>query len=613
MLNKQKRAQVTIFIIVAVLIVLGIIIYFMVRSVYVEELPRELQPAYDVYLDCIQGHAEQGVAFLGEQGGHIELPEFVPGSQYMPFSSQLDFLGQPVPYWMYVSGNNLLKEQVPTKTEMEKELEDYVESRLEECDFSDFNTQGYDIFVEVGEVSVDIKELSVELSVDNLFTIYFEDQSAKVSSHKVSFNTKLGKFYKLALDVYNFEKSTMFLEEYALDVLKLNVPVTGVDVSCSPRIFVDDIIRENLTSALETNVMMLKLKGDYYELANKENEYYVTDIGDDVGENVNFIYSSDWPTRVEIYGDRVVEPVGLQEGLGVLGFCYVPYHLVYDVDFPVLIQFYDGEEIFQFPIAVVIDKTQARNALPSTAGTSIEPEVCEYKNQEVTIYTYDSNLNSVEADIKFKCLNSECRIGKTSIEGGEAVLNENLPQCVNGFIVASAEGYADAKYQISTNTESSASLIMNKLYDVQLDLGNVDKAMVSFKSDGHTASVMYPVQKDVELIEGYYNVSVYAYKNSSLKFPATSDRKCFDVPKEGVAGMFGAEEEKCFDINFPETEVTHAVVGGGKTQEYMTENMLAGSNELNINVPLFGIPSNLDELQNNYLEVEEAIVYLTFE
>jgi rod shape-determining protein MreC len=27
-------------------------------------------------------------------------------SEYMPFSSQLDFLGNPVPYWYYISGNN---------------------------------------------------------------------------------------------------------------------------------------------------------------------------------------------------------------------------------------------------------------------------------------------------------------------------------------------------------------------------------------------------------------------------------------------------------------------------------------------------------------------------
>jgi len=618
-LLKTNRAQVTIFIIIAIIIVLGIAVYFILRSPYRQEIPKNMQPVYDYYLSCIESNAQQGIALLGEQGGWINTDElgFIPGSQHMPFSSQLDFFGQAVPYWMYVSGNNLLKEQVPSKSKMEEQLADYIGKRADYCDFSDFAKQGFEVVVDNDGISdVSINDLNVDINLKNKIFIYFENESVEVQSHKISVESKLGKFYSLALNAYNFEKSQMFLEKYALDVLRLYAPVDGVELSCSPKTFVKSEIRSALADALEANIGVLKLKGSYYELAGKESNYFVSDIGESVDENVNFIYSSSWPARIEISPEDdplVITPVGLQEGLGILGFCYIPYHLVYDVNFPVLIQFYDEKEIFQFPVSIIIDKNQAREALPTATGVSIEPEVCRYKNQDVSVRTYDSKLNPVEARIRFKCLTTACDIGETSMQGAEAVLNARFPQCVNGFILASAEGYAETKYQISTNEESSADIILNKIYNIKLDLGNVEKALVVFDSPDYSKSILYPDMNSAELIEGYYNISVYAYKNSTLKIPSTTRRQCVNVPKSGVAGVFGIEEEKCFNIETPETEVSFAVVGGGKTADYFTESQLGDARELNINVPLFKTPQSLDDIQNNYAEVENAVLGVNFE
>ena len=126
------KGQVTLFIIIAILIVGLVVGYFAFRGTLgPSSIPADLRPAYDFYVSCLESTADEGIHLLGEQGGYIEVPEFEPGSAYMPFSSQLDFLGQPIPYWMYVSGNNLLKEQVPSKTSMVTALEKYVAERIE--------------------------------------------------------------------------------------------------------------------------------------------------------------------------------------------------------------------------------------------------------------------------------------------------------------------------------------------------------------------------------------------------------------------------------------------------------------------------------------------------
>jgi hypothetical protein len=610
----MKRGQVTIFIILAILIVGAVIGYFVLSGkIMGESIPEDLKPVYDYYISCLEDRAQEGIALLGEQGGRIDVGEFLPGSAYMPFSSHLDFMGQAVPYWMYVSGNNLLRENVPSKASMERELGEYISERVGLCDWSSFEAQGFDVFVEEGEASSRINDLDTEINVNNKITIFKGNSSAVISSHDFRVSSKLGKFYGLAMDVYNYEKANMFLENYALDVLRLYAPMDGIEIGCAPKVFIEEEIAEDLKDGLAANIPSIRLDGDYYDLSSKEREYFVEDSGLDLDEAVNFMYMKDWTTRVEVYGDLVARPVGMQEGFGVLGFCYVPYHYVYDVDFPVMVQFYDDAELFQFPLGVVISKNQPREALPTTAGANIESRVCEEKNQEVDVYTYDVDLEPVEAMISFKCLDSVCNIGESKAVGGDAILNGEFPQCVNGFIVANAEGYATAKYQISTNEERLANVLLKKKYDLSLDLGNVDKAVVTFTATDYSATVLYPEQDSIELIEGYYNVSVYVYDGSSLKFPATSRSECVDVPESGLSGLFGGMSEKCYDINMPEMDIDFAVVGGGKTREYITSEDLDNAYELNIDILLFGLPANIEELSANHDRVDDEVVYLDFE
>ena len=120
---KNNKAQVTIFIIIAIIIVVGVGLFFAVRGgLFDMGIPAEMEPVYSYYLDCIESEGLEGIYILGQQAGYIEPPEFSPGSEYMPFSSELSFLGIGVPYWYYVSGNGIVKEQVPSRDKMESQM-----------------------------------------------------------------------------------------------------------------------------------------------------------------------------------------------------------------------------------------------------------------------------------------------------------------------------------------------------------------------------------------------------------------------------------------------------------------------------------------------------------
>jgi len=622
MLN-GKRGQIAIFVIIAIVIVVAIVLVVVFRGdIFPQVGESEFSAVYEGFDSCVEQKTRDALSIAGSQGGYIDVPDFEAGSEYSPFSSQLDFFNSPVPYWYYVSGNNVVKEQVPSVSEIEEQIAEYLEDEIRTCDFSNFRLGGLAINSNVPRVDVEIEDKEVVVEVDMDLVVEKLELKETKSNHKVKVDSKFGKFYDIARRVYAKEKQEMFLENYAIDVMYNYAPVTGVEFTCKPMTWNPQEVVDDIREGLSANIGVLRANGGDYELIDDTREYFSVDVNSE-GEDIGFMYMSDWPTRVEIWpvenGLMYAEPVGLEQGMGILGFCYVPYHFVYDIYFPVLIQVYDDEELFQFPVSVVIDKSVAREALEATAEEPQDiDEFCNYKNTKVDVYTFDSELNPVEADVSFTCLNQKCNIGKTEISGGDAVLSEAFPQCINGKILARAEGYVDAEYYVSTNNPTSANILMNKLYelDLRVYIGNSEAddelVLVNFESEENSFSVLYPDQKTVSLSEGNYNISLQAFGSSSLTIPASSTRQCVESASPGILGIFGKTEENCFDVEIPSQKIENGLVAGGSVEEYILESELKGKSRISLSVSALPKPASLEQLQQNYELAETRILRLEF-
>ncbi len=616
----NTKAQVTIFIIIAVMIVVGMLVYFYFRSdLFKTEIPAEFSPVYDYYLSCIDDETRNAVFLLGTSGGYIELPDFSPGSEYMPFSSQLNFLGDGIPYWHYISGNNVVKEEVPSKEKMQDQMNNFLKKRVSNCDIFRFEEQGFKIIIgDIEEVETKINNDNIEVNIKQDISIAYGDNSWSGSSHSREVKSSFGRFYELALKIYQNQEDTEFLENYGVDILRLYAPVDGTEVSCNPKIWKVDDVREGLMSALEVNTPMIKLEGDYYGLKKDENKYFVRDIGEKVDANVNFVYLRNWPMKMEVWpsegGLMRADPVGLQEGLGALGFCYVPYHFVYDFAYPVLIQIYYDNEIFQFPVVVNIDKNKPVKSGIGEKISDLAPELCKHKLSDVSVYSYNTNLEPIEALIQYKCFDSSCDIGKTLMNGNEAVLKSKFPQCVNGYLIASAEGYKTKKQIFSSVNEKSVQIVLDKKYKLSLEVTGINKdgyAIITFTKDNEPVTVSYPEQKEIELTEGQYEIKAYAYSGSAISLNGKS-QQCVDVPSSGISGILGISEKKCFDIDTSSISGP-AISGGGKQSQYITESELETSRKIFVEVENFGIPSTVEELQSNYNKIETGRLDINLE
>ena len=598
---EDKKGQVTVFIIIAVIIVFGVTLFFILRgNNNIEPVPADLQPVYNTFLSCLEDDVLKGIEILEIQGGYIELPELEQGSDYLPFSSQLNFAGRSVPYWHYVSGNGIKKEKIPSKSFMEKNLAEFVDSRIKNCNLDRFPEEGFNISRGEPKSVINIRENNVEINLEMELGISKANKSAVLRNHVTSVPSKLGSLYNDAKIVYKKEFENTFLENYTIDTLRFYAPVDGIELSCSPKTWNADEVFDELQEAIETNTVALrtneKIEGD---------NYFLIDLP--IKNEVRFINSKNWPNNFEVNPTEgnllLANPIGNQQGLGILGFCYVPYHFVYNLRFPVMVQVYDSydEEFFQFPIIVAVEKNKPREPLNVNTLLTEDSELCEFKNVLTNVNVRSGSL-PVDANISFECLGNRCKIGQT--ENGN--LQAEFPQCVNGFVVAKAEGFEDKKQIYSTVNEGSINLNLKKIYDLRVNLkadeipyrGN---AIITFNSEKDTKTINYPDFKEVKLSQGIYEIQIYAFKDSSLQFQGGTKEQCVGL----------GFNKRCFEIEIPEQLISSVLSGGGKTEKVISEIELSNSNNIEINFERLKTPNTLEQLQENYFLIESKNLDVT--
>ncbi len=620
--EKGRSGQITVFVITALIIVVVISLFFAFKdSIFPVSVPAEISPVYSYYVSCVNGLLEDGIKIAESKAGYIENPEFEQGTRYAPFGSELNFLGQGVPYWYTISGNGLVKENIPTKIQIEQQLNNYLQQEISKCVLDSFVAQGYNISLGESKFKTSIQSTQINSKVSQKIAISYADKNFVINGFDLKVSSSFSSLYDLAKQIYSYEKSSMFLENYSLDVLNTYAPVSGIEINCSPVVWQPHEVFTNLRKGLETNLQLLRFSGDYY---TNVNPYFVVKNSNIKlnGKQVNFAYSSDWASRFEVWPTQnnlmVANPIGSQVGLNAMGFCYAPYKFVYDMYFPVMIQIYNSDlmEFFQFPVAVVINKNVARESLSSE---SIEPaqSVCNNANVNLSINTYDINLNPVESSISFRCLTDSCSLGSTKINSitNLSSLTILAPQCVNGVLVAQANGYKQVKYVISTNEEDSADIILEREYNLPLEIyvdgKSVEESSVLIISQNVGGkeqvvdSISYPFTKKIKLSEGEYSFDLKVFGSGSLTIPATTTKQCVSIPQDNILGALGFDQEQCTEITTPSQTLSNIPHAGGKQTIYISESELAGANKFRILSSSIKTPTSIQEVQDSYALIEE--------
>ena len=186
----KKKGQVTIFIIIAIILIAAVGLYFVFRDkISVQNIPSEIEPVYINIISCLEETIEEGVEYLALHGGYYEVPK----------SISITYFTEDIPYYYLNS-----REYVPSVERVEGELKNYIHNYLSNClNFEGFEEQGYKIREGDLLVSVNIKEEEIRTKLDYPLTITKGDSTKRLREFEISTNSEIKKLLEVSEEVVN--------------------------------------------------------------------------------------------------------------------------------------------------------------------------------------------------------------------------------------------------------------------------------------------------------------------------------------------------------------------------------------------------------------------------
>jgi hypothetical protein len=184
--------------------------------------------------------------------------------------------------------------------------------------------------------------------------------------------------------------------------------------------------------------------------------------------------------------------------------------------------------------------------------------------------------------------------------------------------MAQKEGYEISGESLSTNIENSAAVYLDKYYDLELEVKtvNLDDSYTRLVQDGYQAVIQFEnldngyvtmathEDDQIKLTNGNYKITEYLITPTDLQIELKSDSftQCVSVPKPGVLGLF-LKEDKCFDTQIENSELTEAIVGGA-VFEWKQE--LSTAKKLTVYVPYDMMPRTQNDLITIFTNIEST-------
>jgi len=238
-MKRGKNAQITIFVILSILIVIGFLIFFLIRSETQKEL---LDPQFvDLYPfveECMQTVGEEGLVHIGNTGGYYLQSK---NSNHVGIAYHFD------------KGISLL----PSKRDIENELSNYMSERLFFCTKNFVNFE--DIDVEQGDIETKTYILSGKIRFDVKYPLKIK--KGNLVSHIESFEkeipSRLNTLHNILSSINREQMNNP--EQICITCIQRISANNEVLITMNPDPYDSDTILFKIIDG------KIKLNGDYYK------------------------------------------------------------------------------------------------------------------------------------------------------------------------------------------------------------------------------------------------------------------------------------------------------------------------------------------------------------
>src|SRR3989338_777231 len=390
----MKKGQVTIFIILGIIILIGAGLFYVIRSESikedldtevlkaVEQIPVEFRPVAAFIEGCLEDTAKEGLKKLGERGGFIDLIDNGIITKEAPTESaavqQAKGSSLAAAYWWYLDSPNycetdcsfgivpeqkLALKKNPSKVSIESQLEDYIKESLQSCieNFAVPRSQGFTVTEKSPpSPTVQITENDVIVLID--YPLEVERASKKeLSKFYTRLPVNMNRIFTIAKDITDMEAERHILERHALNLMlgfsgisdKKLPPMSDTRFSLgTPVTWRRSQVKENMAKMLTSNIKLLRVYGTKnhipYPFAAGSlfdglyNNGMLIPGSDDYGDiEVILNYNPLWDMYFDLNcnGEECRPESFMSDLVTLIGFHN--YNFVYDLSFPVEVEIYD--------------------------------------------------------------------------------------------------------------------------------------------------------------------------------------------------------------------------------------------------------------------------------
>lgn len=175
----MKKAQVTIFIIFAIFIVVSLMSYFVYKGNLLDiKYFSKDDIIYNKIMSCIDKTSKDAILYISENGGYYEIPN--------------ESTDNHIPYYFYKRKNIM-----PSKEEVETELENYVNDMLFFCNKNFIEFPEYEVKQGEVESKVIIEREKINFNIDYPISVRNGNVSYSYNNFEKEFEVRLGLIHSL--------------------------------------------------------------------------------------------------------------------------------------------------------------------------------------------------------------------------------------------------------------------------------------------------------------------------------------------------------------------------------------------------------------------------------
>ncbi|MBW2989596.1 hypothetical protein KY358_04745 [Candidatus Woesearchaeota archaeon] len=517
---RSKKGQMTIFIIIGILLIIGIGAYSIVRKSRteagitseiesaLEEIPSEFSSVAGFISGCLEETLKEGIEKIGDTGGFINPSRHGLVTSDDPTESDAARMdpdsGLSIAYWNYLKSQNscsgtcsfvLVPENVlylhkrGGPLSVESQLEDYIEESLDSClsGFAVLKEQGFDIR-ELGPISATVSVNDEEVIALADYPLEVSRQgTAEISGFLARSDVNLKKIYELASEISLLQSQYRYLEGHLKNLI---VGYSGIKEDLLPpmhetvikfggeTVWQEAKVKENIENMLASYVQTLKVSNTanyipYFMGGQLSSALYNLGMlipvqGEYYDLSTSFIYHPSWwpiyldmgceggACRPESFSSNLLTLIGIQR-----------YSFSYDISFPIQVLIEDpsafGGQGYSFNF-LMESNMRDNQAMPADylAPPDPSPQASGYCDDDkrdsgnVYITVHDPDDYPIDDADAVYSCGGES-CSIGKTEGGS--LTAKFPSCFGGGVLSIVkDGYLSRSIKIDIEPDYSADL-----------------------------------------------------------------------------------------------------------------------------------------------------------